>query len=75
MGSMFGNTSSVRPVYVIAKDYTGASVKATMYLKDYLETNPEVKSILDSDGSLKKTNKSIDIQITAVKLLSDHIIY
>lgn len=64
--------SSIKPIYVIANDYNGASIKASMYLKEHLQTNPQ--SILDGDGSLK-TSKPAEIQIIAVKLLSDELIW
>lgn len=63
--------SPIKPIYVIANDYNGASIKASTYLLKYLQKNPQ--SILDSDGSLK-SNKPAEIQIIAVKLLSDEII-
>jgi len=72
----FGGGSSIRPIYVVAKDYTGASVKASMWLQNHIETNPEQRSILDGDGSLKPNmDKPTDMQIISVKLLSDEIIY
>jgi hypothetical protein len=76
MFSFGGSGGSVKPIYVVANDYTGASIKANQYLQNYLAKNPENQSILDSDGSLRNNIlKSEKIQIIAVKLLSDEIIY
>lgn len=72
MQTMFPVGSPIKPIYVIASDYNNASIKASMYLKEHLENNPQ--SILDGDGSLK-TSKPADIQIVAVKLLSDKLIW
>ena len=73
--TMFGGSgSSVRPIYVVAKDYNDASVKAGMWLEDYMQNNPESQNILDGDGSLKTPQRKQNIQIISVKLLSDTII-
>ena len=72
----FSPNISIKPIYVIANDYSDASNKANMYLKRHLKTNSEVQSILDSDGSLKNNiQKPVDIQVISVKLLSDNLIW
>lgn len=76
MFSSFGmGGTSVRPIYVVANDYNNASVKAGMWLEDYMQNNPESQNILDGDGSLKTPQKKQNIQIISVKLLSDTIIF
>lgn len=65
----------VRPLYVIANDYTDASVKGEIWLENYIQNNPENQSILDGDGSLKTSQTKQNIQIVSVKLLSNLIIF
>lgn len=68
----FGGRCAIKPIYVIAKDYSGASGKGMLFLQKYLETDKS--TIFDNDGSLANT-KPEEVTIVAVKLLSDTIIY
>jgi len=68
----FGGRTSIKPIYVIANDYSGASGKGMLFLKEYLETNKS--SIFTEDGSLSNT-KFENITIVSVRLISDTIIY
>jgi len=68
----FGGRSSIKPIYVIANDYSGASGKGMLFLNEYLKTNKS--NIFTEDGSLTNT-KPEEITIVSVKLISDTIIY
>lgn len=74
MGFPSGNNE--KPIFVIARNYNEASIKASNYLKNNKTENSE--SIFTADGSLKndvkKSKQIVAIQIVAIKLISDNII-
>lgn len=65
-------TGQMKPIYIIASDYSSAEKKATEYLT--IKLNGKKTSILTEDGSLNNLKPPI-IKIVSVKLISDNIIY
>lgn len=66
------NGSTVKPVYVVARDYNEAAGKAMIYLESKMRNEP--KSVIGMDGSL---NLQVDekIEIVAVKLAATEILW
>lgn len=71
------NGPRIRPLFVVAKDYNTAVIKANMYLETKLEELKEHDNkVLTGDGSLNpfgQSNKKIELVITAIRLINEII--
>lgn len=70
--NQYFTSNTIKPIYVVAPDYTSAEKKGSAYLNKKLGEMKD--SVLTSDGSLD-TSEKIPPKIISVKLLSDEVIY
>ncbi len=71
--SILTSSHVVKPIYVVAFDYSGAEKKASEYLNEKLEKLKP--SVLTTDGSLNSNMEIPPCKIISVKLISEGLIY
>lgn len=76
-GFMSMNGPSVKPIYVVARDYNEAAKKASYYLETKLEElqEKETEDVITGDGSLKIGPPPVpeEIKIIGLKHISEVI--